>query len=282
VRIVAGPRDDVLLTADAQRLQQVFWNLLSNAVKFTPRDGEVLVTAAREQSRATVRVKDSGVGIPPEFLPHVFERFRQFDSSTRRAITGLGLGLAIVRHLTELHGGTVSASSDGHGKGAVFTVALPIAAVQRLPVDDARAGVRRSQASAPQSLNGIRVLVIDDEDDARELLSRVLRDRGAEVVTAGSAAEAIDCVERTRPHVILSDIGMAGTDGYDLIQMIRSLPPDAGGRVPAIAVTAYSRAEDRLNALTAGFQQHVAKPVVAAELIAMVASLAGTAGRTAV
>jgi PAS domain S-box-containing protein len=276
----AGP-----VIGDADRLQQVFWNLLSNAVKFTPAGGEVRVWLSRSDSRAKFTVHDTGEGIAPEFLPHVFDRFRQADSGTMRSRGGLGLGLAIVRHLVELHGGTVHAESQGKGYGASFTVDLPLAAVRRveaLPVpDQERAASGLVNLWAPDSLprlDGVQVLIVDDEPDARELLMSVLAQHGASVTTAGSAAEALAALDRARMDVLVSDIGMPDEDGYALIRKVRARGGRNGPRIPAIALTAYARVEDRARALLAGFQLHVTKPVEPTELVTAVASLAGRTG----
>ena len=273
------------VSGDANRLQQVLWNLMTNAIKFTPRGGRVQVVLARVDPHLEVRVTDTGEGIKPEFLPHVFDRFRQADASTTRRHGGLGLGLAIARQLVELHGGTIGASSAGVGQGATFTVVLPQAPVHLVPSEDA--GTARSTsdgdaghlvAIAPDAgarIAGVRVVVVDDEADGRGLLRRVLEDCGAVVATAGSVAEAIDAVGTHRPDVLVSDIGMPGEDGYSLIRRVRNLAPTAGRDVPAIALTAYARSEDRTRSMLAGFQMHLAKPVEPAELIAMIASLAG-------
>ena len=255
-----------MVLGDAARLQQVFSNLLSNAVKFTPSGGRITVTLEREDAGVTVKVGDTGTGIRPEFLPHVFERFAQHDSSTSRRHSGLGLGLAIVRHLTELHGGTVKAESEGLGRGSTFTVCLPA----RQP-----AGARSLPASVgagdvDHQLRGLRVLVVDDEVEARELFRTVLARAGAEVMVATSAAEAFDCLARVPAHVLVSDIGMPGTDGYALIADVRS----TGLTLPAIAVTAYGRPEEASRALDAGFQLHLAKPVRPDHLVGAVAKLA--------
>ena len=257
--------------ADPDRLQQVVWNLLTNAVKFTPEGGEVQVGLARVGDQVELVVRDSGDGISPEFLPHVFERFRQADSSTSRPHGGLGLGLAIVRHLVEAHGGTVVASSPGKGQGATFTVRLPV---------HVSSGEEpgRTEDSPPEpapalSLARLRVLVVDDDADTRGMMETVLAQRGAQVIVASSAAEALECVEREAPDVLLSDIGMPGMDGYALMRVLRDRP---GARaIPAAALTAYAHADDRGQAIAAGYQLHVAKPVEPAELVAVVASLAG-------
>ena len=276
----AGP-----IHGDADRLQQIVWNLLSNAIKFTPRGGRVQVQLTRPNSHVELAVRDTGQGIKPEFLPHVFERFRQADSSSTRTHGGLGLGLAIVRHLVELHGGTVEATSEGEGRGAVFAVTLPISPFRA--AEAARSGApapaaRLANPSArPDDLPGVRVLVVEDDEESRGLLESMLERLGAEVEVAGSAAEAMAAVERRAPDVLLSDIEMPGEDGYSLIRRIRALPSTERSRLPAAALTAYARTEDRIAALSAGFQFHLAKPVAATELAAVVASLARrSAGRT--
>jgi PAS domain S-box-containing protein len=272
-----------LIWGDVQRLQQILWNLLSNAVKFTPKGGRVQVTLSRPNSHLEIAVRDTGKGIGPEFLPHVFDRFSQADSSTKRNFGGLGLGLAIVRHLTELHGGTVTADSPGPGEGATFTLRLPVAVVRNgnraaeEPAPPAQPAVH-GQPAAGNQLHGVRVLVVDDEADARELLRTVLERSGAQIKTAASSREAYDILQDWRPDVLLSDIGMADEDGYELIRRVRALPHKRGGSIPAAALTAYATAEDRLSVLTAGFQTHIAKPVEPLELTAIVAVLAGRTG----
>ena len=262
---------------DANRLQQCFWNLLSNAIKFTPRGGRVRVALARAGDSVGVSVADSGEGIAPKFLPHVFERFRQADATTTRRHGGLGLGLSIVKSLIELHGGSVRAESAGEGQGATFIVELPVMAPH---AGDAGAvgdePVRPVAADAAERtvLDGITVLAVDDEPDARVLLKRILENSGARVLIAASAEEGMTALRGERPDMIISDIGMPGEDGYAFIRRVRALPPDAGGRTPAAALTAFARAEDRTRALRAGYQSHVAKPVEPAELTAVVASLA--------
>jgi CheY-like chemotaxis protein len=220
---------------------------------------------------------DTGVGIDPEFLPHVFDRFRQADQTTTRQHGGLGLGLAIVRHLVELHGGTVHADSAGEGLGSTFIVRLPVVPVYQKKGDAERIHPAAKDVSAslecPERLDGLRVLVVDDERDTRELLKVVLGHCGADVTTVASVQEALEAIKTMRPEILISDIGMAGEDGYDLIRKVRALPAEQGGKVPAIALTAYARAEDRLRALRAGYQMHVPKPVELTELVAVVASL---------
>ncbi|RPJ85279.1 MAG: response regulator, partial [Acidobacteria bacterium] len=269
---------DMLLMGDPDRLQQVCWNLLSNAVKFTPDGGRVEVRVLRTDSQLEMRVRDTGPGIAPEFLPQLFERFRQADSSTTRQHRGLGLGLAIVRHLVELHGGRVSAESAGPGSGATFVVRLPVSPVG-LTVEEEPAGPDRPAAvgaarrEAPR-LTGIRVLVVDDEADVRDLLEQVLGRFGAEVRTVGSAQAALDAVQQWRPDVMLGDIGMPNEDGYTLIRRVRTLPPEKGGLTPAAALTAYGGEENRMRALAAGYQLHLAKPILPHELAEAVSGLA--------
>jgi CheY-like chemotaxis protein/nitrogen-specific signal transduction histidine kinase len=269
------------ISGDPTRLQQVVWNLLSNAIKFTPRGGWVRVTLQRVKSHLEICVEDNGQGISAELLPEVFERFRQADSSTRRRTGGLGIGLSLVRHLVELHGGAVRAHSAGENQGASFMVTLPVVAIIDAPVSERHhpvgPAIPPKEMGLPQ-LVGTVVLVVDDEPDARELLRRVFERCQATVLLAGSAREAVELLQQQRPHVIVSDIGMPGLDGYDMIKLIRSLPPTAGGQTPAIALTAFARSEDRSRAMLAGFQHHIKKPVETPELIASVASLLGIVG----
>ena len=262
------------VSGDAGRLRQVVWNLLSNAVKFTPEGGRVEVRLERDGGRARVTVRDTGKGIAPDFLPHVFERFRQADAKTTRAFDGLGLGLAIVRHLVEAHGGTVRAESPGEGMGATFFIYLPLLAVRAGGPARADLAGLRPAAPASESLRGVRVLVVDDDTDARDLVGAVLSRCGAEVRSSESAAAALAVLREWRPDVLLSDIGMPHEDGYDLIRRVRALDEAQGGRVPAAALTAYARDEDRGLTRAAGFQMHVVKPVHPAELIAAVERLA--------
>jgi signal transduction histidine kinase len=273
--ISIGPLASPVL-GDADRLQQVIWNLLSNAIKFTPRAGQVEVRLREEGGNAVIRVSDSGIGIRPDFLPYVFDRFRQAEGSITRTHGGLGLGLSIVRHLIELHGGTAEVDSMGEGEGATFTVRLPLRA--ELAEDDPldRTGVTMPGLfSTPDLLTGVRVVVVEDEADTRELLALSLQQCGAEVAAFGSVPEALAAFDLAVPDVLLSDIGVPGEDGYSLIRKVRAREPALGGNVPAAALTAYARAEDRLRALEAGYQTHLAKPVDPAELIATVARLAG-------
>lgn len=263
-----------LVYGDCERLQQVVWNLLSNAIKFTPRSGSVSVHLKRIDSHAEISVADSGTGINPDFLPHVFDRFRQADGSTTRTHGGLGLGLAIVRHLVELHGGTARAESAGEGQGATFTVTLPVMSSLDHRIDRQPRSARSAVPDqGPISLTGLQVLVVDDEPDARELVTTMLERRGAIVKSAASAGEALKCIECWRPDVVIADIGMPGEDGYGLMRRMRALPRERGGKIPAIALTAYARTEDRARALAAGYQMHLAKPIDREELAAVVAKL---------
>jgi PAS domain S-box-containing protein len=266
-----------LVAGDAARLQQVLWNLLTNALKFTPANGSIRVTLQRSGGSMEIHVKDSGVGIQPAFLPHVFERFRQADGSTTREHGGLGLGLSIVRNLVELHGGTVAVHSDGPGLGSTFSVRLPVlqsAAWSPRPSGPARGVVVRADPLMP-SLYGTRVLIVDDEPDGRALLDRLLREAGAEVRAADSGLQAIDILQCESFDVILSDIGMPGLDGYEFMRRVRALKDPRVRAVPAIAVTAYAREDDRQRSLSAGFQQHVAKPYSFPELANAIAALRG-------
>jgi signal transduction histidine kinase/ActR/RegA family two-component response regulator len=253
---------------DPGRLQQIVWNLLSNAVKFTPKDGIVQVALRRRGAHAEITVTDTGIGISREFLPYVFERFRQADASTTRRYGGLGLGLGIVRHLTELHGGTVHAESAGLDQGSSFTVSFPLALAHGpVHVDP------RSVSSNGASLKDVNVLLVEDDADARDLITRILLERGARVSAVASVPAALAAFHTTRPDVVVSDIGMPDEDGYSLIQRIRAFPPDAGGHVPAVALTALARTEDRDRALHAGFAVHISKPVEADELTEAIARL---------
>ncbi len=266
----AGP-----VSGDADRLQQVTWNLLANAIKFTPRNGRVQVRLARIDSHVELRIEDTGIGIGPEFMPHVFELFRQRDGSPSRQHGGLGLGLALVKHLVELHGGSVECASPGEGQGAVFSVRLPLMIVaSRTEGVHPTAETGGAMPPAP-SLEGVSVLVVDDDPDARHLISTLLEERGARVRAVAGSEEALAALEAELPDVLVSDIEMPGQDGYALIRTIRALPPERGGRIPAAALTAYARTEDRMQALLAGFHLHMPKPVQPAELAAVVASLAG-------
>jgi signal transduction histidine kinase len=267
-----------MVSGDSSRLQQVVLNLLSNAVKFTPKGGQILVRLERAGSQARIIVSDTGKGIGPAFLPYVFERFRQADGSSTRPHSGLGLGLAISRHLVEMHGGTIRAASRGEGQGATFTVEFPLTTYQARPAEPRR-GDENFAPRIPTSsvLQGLRVLVVDDEPDARELLTVTLSQAGAQVTAAPSCAEAVKTLVQLKHDILISDIGMPDQDGYALMRKVRLLDPEQGGRIPAVALTAYARNEDRARALSAGFQRHVAKPVDPAELTEVVADLAGRA-----
>jgi PAS domain S-box-containing protein len=263
-----------VVLGDPDRLQQVLWNLLSNGIKFTPRGGRVTVSVAGRDAELVITVADTGAGIKREFLPHVFERFRQAESSTNRAYGGLGLGLAIVRHLVELHGGSVSVTSDGEGRGATFTVRLPVAAAVREPAERAPAAVT-TNAPAGRSLSGLRILVVDDEADAREVMRFMLERGGASVRTADSATAALDAIREARPDLLISDIGMPVEDGYVMVRRLRAMEDGARRRLPAIALTAYASEEDARRARAAGFDAHLSKPVDPARLIDIAVGLAG-------
>jgi signal transduction histidine kinase/ActR/RegA family two-component response regulator len=264
------------VSGDPNRLQQVAWNLLSNAIKFTPTGGEVAVSLERDPSTASIMVTDNGEGIAEEFLPYVFDRFRQADSTFARMHGGLGLGLAIVRHLVEMHGGEVRAESAGRGKGATFTVSFPLVAVSTGSLKALRVPERLKDDS--KQLAGLRVMIVDDESDARELLVAMLEQRGASVVAAASVSEALAAlagpINGSMPDVLVSDIGMPIEDGFDLIRRVRALAPQHGGKIPAIALTAYATTEDRRRVLEAGFERHLAKPIEPATLASAVANLA--------
>ena len=267
-----------LVRGDPNRLQQVLWNLLSNAIKFTPKGGRVQIVLERCHSHAEIRIEDNGIGIRAEFLPHVFDRFRQADASTTRHYGGLGLGLSIVKNLLELHGGTVCVKSPGENQGSTFIVILPISHVR---ADESSPGNSRTVASDPPEamevprLDNVRVLVVDDESDGRALIARILEERGASVICVSSAREALEALALGREHfdLLLSDIGMPDMDGLELIRGVRGLDKSRGGPIPAIAITAYARAEDRQRSLLAGFQMHLSKPIEARELIASIAGL---------
>ena len=277
VQTVLDPRAGPV-TGDPARLQQVVWNLLMNAVKFTPRGGRVQLHLQRVNSHLEIVVSDTGQGIAPEMLPHVFERFRQADSSSTRAHGGLGLGLALVKHLVELHGGTVLARSAGEGQGATFVVTLPlsIAEIPAGPVPRAHPSAP-SMGAAPGTarLDGLRVLVVDDDPEAVSLATAILGGAGAQVESCLTAAEALARLRRSRPDVLVSDIEMPGEDGYSLIRRVRALSPEDGGATPAVALTAYGRTQDRMRSLAAGYNMHVPKPVDPGELTTIIASVAG-------
>jgi CheY-like chemotaxis protein/two-component sensor histidine kinase len=273
----AGP-----IVGDPNRLQQVVWNLLSNAIKFTPRSGRVQVLLERVGFHIEITVADTGIGMKPEFLPHVFDRFRQADSSPTRTARGLGLGLSIVKHLVELHGGAVGVTSPGEGSGTTFTVRIPLTAVDLDPNRGERLHPKGTRGVASDfkrtDLSGITVLLVDDQADARDLIERVLAECDATVLTAGAADEGLTVLEREQPHVLISDIGMPDVDGYEFLRRVRALGHSRGGNTPAIALTAFARFEDRTRALRAGFLVHLSKPVEPSELVATVASIVGRTG----
>jgi PAS domain S-box-containing protein len=272
-----------VITGDPDRLQQIVWNLLSNAIKFTPHGGRVEVHLERADPHVRITVSDTGKGISPEYLPFIFDRFRQADGSSTHRHTGLGLGLSLVRHLVELHGGTVYAKSSGEGQGASFIIDLPLRAVLPQTTEGDLPVFGGMGALGSPSLNGVWALVIDDEADARELVATLLQQCGAKVTSVGSAQEALAVLEAgehgRRPDVVVSDVSMPDVDGYELMRQVRELAPEMGGRIPAVALTAYGRSIDRIRALSAGFQMHMPKPVEPAELATVVASLTGRAGK---
>jgi PAS domain S-box-containing protein len=269
------------ILGDAGRIQQCIWNLLTNAVKFTPGGGSIEATVERTGPEVRIRVADSGEGIVPEFLPFVFDRFRQADSSMARSHGGLGLGLAIVKHLVTLHGGSVQAESAGRGQGSTFVVRLPLspprASLTTPPPDIRPIATSGTTAPAEITLDGLRILAVDDDPDTRDLVRAVLEERRAAVTTAASALEGLTLLQQLKPDVLVTDIGMPGETGYDLLRAIRALPHDRGGGIPAVALTAFARQEDRSRALEAGFSAHVAKPVEPIELVMVIADLAGRA-----
>ena len=268
-----------LVRGDPNRLRQVIWNLLSNAIKFTPSAGTVSIKLSGVDSAVRLVVSDTGEGIPTEFLPFVFDRFRQAEGSISRKQGGLGLGLAVVRHLLELHGATVSAKSDGIGMGSTFTVDLPIAEERRDPAraDERRREIerRRSLGGEKVRLDGIHVLLVEDDNDSRKLLGMMLKQHGAEVSTAATAADALSLFCEKLPDVLVSDIGMPDEDGYELVRKIRALPTGKGALTPAIALTGYATRKDRERSLSAGYQRHIAKPIEQIELVMAIASLVG-------
>jgi len=273
VKVDAGS-DESLISGDEARLQQVIWNLLSNAIKFTLRGGRVTVTLRRQESQFEIEVSDTGEGIEPAVLPYVFDRFRQGDSGTTRTHQGLGLGLAIVRHIVELHGGRVDVASPGKGQGATFMISLPFVQPVRIAaLKSGRDVVIPARRPYTAALSGVRALIVDDDSDTRELLAEVLRSRGVVVTAVSSVEEGLAALDREVPDILLSDIAMPDRDGFDLIRRVRERPADRGGHVPAVAITAYARPEDTERSLASGYQMHVTKPVDMDELIATVASL---------
>jgi CheY-like chemotaxis protein len=261
------------IAGDPARLQQMVWNLISNAIKFTAKGGRVTVSLQRSGSDAAITVSDTGVGIKPDSLPHIFDRFQQADQSITRRFGGLGLGLSIVKHLVELHGGSIRAESPGDGQGASFTIVLPSSG--REETRDAEALDARTRHDQPSaSLNGIRVFIVEDEPDTREFLERYLAAAGAEVTAVSTATDALAKLPDCEADILVSDIGLPDIDGYDLMQRVRRLEAKNCGAIPAVALTAYARTEDRMRAFRAGYQAHLAKPVEPAELVATIASFA--------
>ncbi|HEX8249163.1 MAG TPA: ATP-binding protein, partial [Pyrinomonadaceae bacterium] len=261
---------------DPDRLQQIMWNLLSNAIKFTPKGGEIRVSLEQIESHIQIKVSDTGQGISREFLPFVFDRFSQADGTSTRKFGGLGLGLAIVRHLVEMHGGTVEVESAGLNQGTTFTVTLPIKAA--FDKEDAADEILSpldgtAVANFTHNLSGVRVLIVDDDNDARLLLTTIIEKSGADILTASSVAEALETLKNFRPHILISDIGMPGEDGYSLIRKVRALYPEEADKISAVALTAYAREEDKTLALEAGFQMHIAKPVNPEELLSTLKEL---------
>jgi CheY-like chemotaxis protein len=269
---IAGP-----VTGDPNRIRQVVWNLVSNAIKFTPRGGKAQVTLERVNSHIELSVSDTGQGIGPEFLPHVFDRFSQAEMTVTKDNPGLGLGLAIVKNLVEMHGGSVRAKSPGVDKGATFIVSLPVSVLRTLDGERQQrhpATARETEFSNDPDLSGVRALVVDDDADALHLVTHVLQSCNAEVTSCSSGMACLELVPKLMPDVLLADIGMPGMDGYALIKKLRDLPAELGGRTPAVALTAYARSEDRRRAMLMGFDLHLAKPVEPGELVAVVARLA--------
>ncbi len=264
-----------LLIGDSNRLTQIFWNLLSNAIKFTPEGGRIEIVVKQADSYLEIIIRDSGIGIAADFMPFVFDRFRQADASLARQYAGLGLGLAIVKQLVELHGGTVRAESAGVGKGASFIVALPLATTSEQAGKDSLVLKQSPLAAEKYSLSGIRVLVVDDQLDACELIKQILIHCHARVTTAASAMEGIRLLKEENPDVLISDIGMPDMNGYQFIREVRMLPAESGGKTPVVALTAFARPEDRISAMTAGFQEYLTKPVEAGELIGTICRLVG-------
>jgi CheY-like chemotaxis protein/two-component sensor histidine kinase len=278
LRAILGASQDIV-SADSARLQQVVWNLLTNAIKFTPKGGQVQVLMQRVNSHVELSVSDTGIGIPASYLPHVFDRFSQKDSSTTRAFGGLGLGLAICKQLVELHGGAIRAASEGEGKGATFFVDLPVSIFQRDGAQSSQrihptAEIERDEILTLPRLEGIHVLTVDDDPDAREMLQALLESRGAKVTSFGSAEDALAALKTIRPSVLVCDIGMPNMDGYQFIRAMRA-SESRGERLPALALTAFARAQDRKRSLVAGYQAHLAKPFDVGEFILVIANLIG-------
>ncbi|PAX51656.1 CHASE domain-containing protein [Brunnivagina elsteri] len=275
IQITTQLNPQALVWGDANRLQQVIWNLLSNAIKFTPKDGQVKISLEQTSSQVKIQITDTGQGIEIEFLPYVFDSFRQADGSTTRSVGGLGLGLAIVRHIVELHGGTVRATSSGEGKGATFTVELPVLAITKKQTSISPKIITRNTVSAECQgiLNGLKIILVEDENDARELIATVLEEAGANVIPVANVAQALDTFQHNKPDILVSDIGMPQEDGYMLIRKVRALSSEQGGKTPALALTAFAGEEGKNQAINAGFQAHITKPVEATELVRRIANL---------
>ena len=269
-----------IVVGDAARLQQVVWNLLSNAIKFTPNYGQIHIALSKveqaENILAQITVRDTGIGIDSEFLPHLFEYFRQEDSSITRKFGGLGLGLAIASQIVELHGGTIRADSPGKGLGTTFTVSLPI--LRTYPIELTLPSDSNTRMPIPAPLDGLQILIVDDDLDSLELIAFVLQQEGAIVTVAGSVPEALQALANANYDLLISDIGMPGIDGYQFIHQLRALSPKLGGQIPAIALTAYAGEMDLQLALEAGFQKHISKPVEPEQLVKTISSLLGCAG----
>jgi CheY-like chemotaxis protein len=284
LNVVDNARGEVVI-GDAGRLRQAIWNLLSNAVKFSNEGGRVEARLARAGNKIEIAVSDTGVGIDPEFMPHVFERFRQANGALTRGHGGLGIGLAMARHIVEMHGGDISASSPGKGQGATFKIELPLASMasaSRTPGAERRPAVSdwphekgRKATEERQRLDGLRILLVESNRNIVERLRGIFNERGAEVITATSTSEAMSALEQRRPDALISDIAAPNQDGYELIREVRERETEHGGGIPAIAITASASAEDRVRALASGFQMHIARPIDPEEMIAVVASLVG-------
>jgi len=270
------------IKGEHERLKQVFWNLLSNAVKFTPPNGQIDVSAFVNGAQIEIEISDSGMGIEPDFLPYIFERFSQADSSYTRKVGGLGLGLAIVRHLVEIHGGSVSVKSDGANKGATFTIKLPVLTVQESnSAANENSGATAESTESHEPPAGIRVLLVEDNDDSREMLAVLFAQFDLQITAVASVAEAVKSIEQAKPDILISDIGMPDEDGYDLIRKVRQLPAEKGGKIPAIALTGYASLQDRNRALKAGYQEHLSKPVDVDELFELVKNILDKENHTA-
>jgi signal transduction histidine kinase/ActR/RegA family two-component response regulator len=278
VRMHTDEYTPVTVEADSERLQQIFLNLLTNAVKFTPENGQIDITMRQRNGSVEVEVRDNGYGIDPRFLPFIFERFRQADNKHTRRVGGLGLGLAIVSHLVELHGGKISADSEGKNRGATFTVSLPVAESNRIITEVPHLLSTNGNGHSENSLKGLKVLIVEDDEDSRDMLSTILRYHGAEVETAPNVPLGFSKFREFRPDVLVSDVGLPEEDGYDLIQRIRRLTEEEGGQTPAVALTGYVSTQDQTQAIRAGYQEHLAKPVDTDKLISVLKFLSRSAG----